>query len=476
MNQFEEYKKKYGHLSSDEKEMRRKFYTYLDEQNMMLEAITASSSSAVSGGVGGGERPRSVPNFSTGQFITSWKTDNAGTSGSTQIQLPLVQNGDYYFQVSWGDGNVDIIQSWDQKEATHTYATAGTYTVTIGGTFKGFIFNNGRDRLKLLTVSQWGTSFVIQSGSFSGCSNMTISATDLPIVENLNGSFYACSSMVTVPNMNSWDISNAVDMGGCFALCTLFNTNIGNWNTGNVTSMSGTFNGASAFNQPIGTWNTSKVAYMGFMFTNANAFNQNIGAWDTSNVLYMSAMFNPTTAFNNGGSPDINNWNTSKVLDFNIMFRSAASFNQPIGNWNVSSTLSLRSMFRDSAFRQNVDNWRPVNCTNFTDIFLNLGGFNPNVPNWTVSKGTSFSRIFQSTSADFSLAAWDVSGAFNLDLGGGFSSTNYSAGLIAWAALPSLQRNVFLRVGGQYTSAAASARAFLISAYNWTIVDSGLAP
>jgi hypothetical protein len=189
----------------------------------------------------------------------------------------------------------------------------------------------------------------------------------------------------------------------------------------------------------------------------------------------MGAMFNPTTAFNNGGSPDINNWNTSKVLDFNIMFRSAASFNQPIGNWNVSSTLSLRSMFRDSAFRQNVDNWRPVNCTNFTDIFLNLG-FNPNVPNWTVSKGTSFSRIFQSTSADFSLAAWDVSGAFNLDLSGGFSSTNYSAGLIAWAALPSLQRNVYLRVGGQYTSAAASARAFLISAYNWTIVDSGLAP
>jgi surface protein len=294
MNQFQEYKKKYGHLSSDEKEMRRKFYTYLEEQNMMLEAITTSSSSAVSGGVGGGERPRTVPNFSTGQFITSWKTDNAGTSGSTQIQLPLVQNGDYYFQVSWGDGNVDIIQSWNQKEATHTYATAGTYTVTIGGTFKGFIFNNGGDRLKLLTVSQWGTSFTIQSGSFSGCSNMTISATDLPIVENLNGSFYACSSMVTVPNMNSWDISNAVDMGGCFALCTLFNTNIGNWNTGNVTSMSGTFNGASAFNQPIGTWNTSKVAYMGFMFTNANAFNQNIGAWDTSNVLYMSAMFNPT--------------------------------------------------------------------------------------------------------------------------------------------------------------------------------------
>jgi hypothetical protein len=39
-----------------------------------------------------------------------------------------------------------------------------------------------------------------------------------------------------------------------------------------------------------------------------------------------------------------------------------------------------------------------------------------------------------------------------------------------------LQRNVYLRVGGQYTSAAASARAFLISAYNWTIVDSGLAP
>jgi hypothetical protein len=39
MSQFEEYKKKYGHLDADEKEMRRKYYTYLQEQQMLLELV-----------------------------------------------------------------------------------------------------------------------------------------------------------------------------------------------------------------------------------------------------------------------------------------------------------------------------------------------------------------------------------------------------------------------------------------------------
>ena len=453
MDQFQEYKKKYGHLSSDEKEMRRKFYTYLEEQNMMLEAITTSSSSAVSGGVGGGERPRPVPNFSTDQFISSWKTDNAGSSGSTQIQLPLVQNGDYYFQVSWGDGNVDIIESWDQKEATHTYATAGTYTVTIGGTFKGFIFNNGKDRLKLLTVSQWGTSFVIQSGSFSGCSNLTITATDLPIVENLGSTFYGCSTLNNIPGIDTWDTSQCADMSATFRAC-------------------------SAFNQNIGAWNTSKATSMFRMFLDATAFNQNIGGWDTSNVTHMGYMFN-FSAFNNGGSPSINNWNTGKVTNFDSTFRGSG-FNQPIGDWNVSATLSLRSIFRDCPFNQNLSGWNPSSCTQFPDVFLNNGCDTTVLADWNVSKGENFSRMFAANGGDFSLAAWDISSATNMSnfvYNGSvkFSTASYDAGLIYWATL-NVKLNVPLTIGtAKYSAAAASARAVLISK-GWTIIDGGLEP
>jgi len=460
MNQFEEYKKKYGHLSSDEKEMRRKFYTYLDEQNMMLEAVTSSSSSAVSGGGGGGTKPRPVPNFSVGQFITSWKTDNAGTSGSTQIQLPLVQNGDYYFQVSWGDGNVDIIQSWDQKEARHTYATAGTYTVTIGGTFKGFIFNNGGDRLKLLAVSQWGTSFTIQSGSFSGCSNMTISATDLPIIENLNSTFASCSSLTTIPNVNSWNISQVKDMSACFSSMP-FNADISAWDTSNVIGMFAVFSGNSAFNQPIGSWNTSKVQYMNWMFYFASSFNQNIGSWDLSSCTSISVMFNGS-AFNNGGSPSINNWNVSKCTDFNILFRQTP-FNQPIGNWDVSKVTFFRSVFRDSPFNQDISSWNTASADFMADMFLNTS-FNQDISRWNYQKVYTMSR-FLSTYSSFSVA-------------------NYNKLLLALAASPTLVRNVPFSCSARYSSTGtgnkvddpAAARAYIISTYTWSISDGGLQP
>ena len=92
-------------------------------------------------------------------FVSNWNTTKSGTgsSNSTQIKFPLESTGTYNFIVDWGDGTTDTITSYNQAEVTHTYYnTPGTYTVVVNGTLKGWRFNYGGDRLKIIEISQWG--------------------------------------------------------------------------------------------------------------------------------------------------------------------------------------------------------------------------------------------------------------------------------------------------------------------------------
>ena len=58
-------------------------------------------------------------------FITTWKTDEDGSTGDNTILISTREAG-YDYLVDWGDGSVDEHVSGD---ITHTYATAGTYTI-----------------------------------------------------------------------------------------------------------------------------------------------------------------------------------------------------------------------------------------------------------------------------------------------------------------------------------------------------------
>ena len=286
---------------------------------------------------------RSIYEVST--FTSSWKTDNAGTSGPTQITLPLRVDGTYNFTVKWGDGTSDTIVVYNDPKATHTYAIAGTYTVEITGTITGWQFFNGGDRLKLLNISEWGPLNLGNAGYyFYGCQNLTITATDLL---DLTGTttlielFADCFSLTTVPNIEEWDVSNVTDIGGLFFYVPGFNQNIGAWDVSNVTNMDSVFVGTTAFNQDIGSWNVSNVTSMNSMFQLAAAFNQNIGSWNTSNVTSMGSMFTGATAFNQ----NIGSWNTSKVWQMGEMFKDAIAFDQNIGSWNITKVDFMQDFF-----------------------------------------------------------------------------------------------------------------------------------
>ncbi len=240
-------------------------------------------------------------------FVTTWKTDNPGSSGDDQITIPTSGGGYDYF-IDWGDGNTDSGVSGDM---THTYAAPGTYTVRILGDFPRIYFNNQGDREKILSIDHWGNiPWLSMQNAFYGCSHLQGLASDVP------------------------DLSSVTDMSGMFREATSFNQDIGDWDVSHVTDMSEMFSCSTSFNQDIGDWDVSHVTDMSHMFSDSTSFNQDIGDWDVSHVTNMSSMFSGSNAFNQ----DIGEWDVSHVTDMTDMFfnysLSTANYDSLLIGWN----------------------------------------------------------------------------------------------------------------------------------------------
>ncbi|MBK8194344.1 MAG: DUF285 domain-containing protein [Lewinellaceae bacterium] len=184
---------------------------------------------------------------------------------------------------------------------------------------------------KLLDISQWGAiAWTSMENAFFGCSNLNISATDVPNlsgVTDMSSMFRGCTALDGPANIGSWNTAAVTDISFMFVAASSFNQPIGGWNTAAVTDMRSMFNLASSFNQPIEGWNTTAVTVMGFMFSGASSFNQPIGGWNTAAVTDMGFMFAGASSFNQ----PIGGWNTAAVTNMIGMFSGASSFNQPIG-------------------------------------------------------------------------------------------------------------------------------------------------
>lgn len=458
-------------------------------------------------------------------FITTWKTSTADESITIPIKPDLAG---YNYSVDWGDGSTSTSQTGN---ATHNYAAAGIYTVTISGDFPAIQFGSAASAdvndQKLITVEQWGDQ-VWQSmhQAFDGCVNLTsVSVTDAPVFAP-NCSLYAMFSRCTSfdGDLNHWDMTNVHEMQLMFSEASLFNGRIDAWDVSNVTTMEEMFSYASAFNQPIGGWNVSNVTNMRRLFFRATEFNQDIGTWDVSSVTNMDALFEGAAAFNQ----DIGDWNVSNVIFMQWMFQDAIAFNQDIGRWDVSSVSNMSSMFsRAIAFNQAIGGWDVSEVTDMSWMFSESKAFDQDLSDWNVTKVRKFSGMFRQAevfNGDLSgwvfpnardlmwmfreaklfnrdLSGWDVShvegmeatfqgaSSFNRDIGGwdvsqvndmrnmlsnsGLSRENYDATLIGWAAQSGLQGAVLLGAQGLGYCAGADARQKLIDDFEWTIIDDG---
>ena len=459
-----------------------------------------------------------------------------GSTAGDKFLLPLDSSGTYDFEVDWGDGNIDYINTWNDPLTEHTYAVTGVnYTIQITGKLEKWSFNNSGDRSKILSVIQWG---IFEPGSiaghFYGCNNLTLSTVtdfiNLTTTNTFESSFRECTSLITINNVEYWDTSLITDMRSTFRDSDLFDDNIDTWDVTNVTTMNSTFRGCTAFNQPLNSWDTLTVNDTTRMFLNATSFDQDISNWNVGVVTQMGAMFQGATSFNQ----DISSWDVSSVVNMNGTFDGATSFNQPLNTWDISSVVLINGMFKNAtSFNQPLSGWNTTNVTTIQSIFEGATTFNQNINTWDTSSVTQMDLAFASaTSFDQPLDNWNVSGVtimnnmfdgasiFNQPLSSwttsnvgnmdamfdsatsfdqdismwdvtsvtsmlnmldscGMSQTNYENLLVGWYSLPFLQLNVpFGVLGRQYQigSAADTARSNIITNYFWTIVGDTAVP
>jgi len=301
--------------------------------------------------------PTPSPSFiPTIPFTSIWRT----TSSSETITLPYQNTGNYDGIIDWGDGNTSI-NSYGNR--THTYNTAGDYTITISGNCVGFRFNNGGDVIKIIEITQWGNKFRLGNDGnyFFGCSNLVLTGVtdtlNLQGTNNLSYIFFGCNQITNINRLNEWDVSGVINMSSIFTNCSLFNQNINNWNVSNVTNMSSMFQSCNSFNYPLNSWNVSGVTNMSSLFANCSLFNQPLSGWNTSNVVNMSAVFAGCT-----------------------------NFNQNIGDWNTSNSTSMLNMFAACTnFNQNISNWDTSKVTNMTNMFIGCFNFNQDLSSWCVT-------------------------------------------------------------------------------------------
>lgn len=437
-------------------------------------------------------------------FVITVKTDNPGTSTSTQFTIPTAGSGYNYNVDCNNDGTLEATAL--TGDYTCTYGAAGTYTIRIkdnsgaGTGFPRIYFNFAGDAQKLLTIQQWGTGkWISMAVAFAGCENLNGSASDSPDlsdVTDMSGMFSQARAFNG--NIGSWNTAKVTNMSEMFSLAGAFNQNIGSWNTANVTDMSHMFEGAGAFNQNIGSWNTAKVTDMSYMFFLDGPFNQNIGNWNTASVTNMFEMFSEDAAFNQ----NIGMWNTANVTDMSYMFWDASAFNQKIGKWNTGKVTRTAGMFgNDTAFNQNLGMWNTANVTDMDSMFYHASGFNQYIGSWNTANVTIMSEMFEGASsfnedigrwntanvtdmrymfagaASFNqnIGRWNVSAlttAISMFSGVTLSTANYDALLNRWSA-QTLESGVSFDGGNSQYCVGETARSHMISSDGWTITDGG---
>ena len=367
-------------------------------------------------------------------FVIEVDTTQAGSASDTII-LPLLSGGTYSGTIDWGDSSTSSLSYANRQ---HTYASGGTYTITISGdTFEGWRVANSGDRQKFIDISNWGFFTITTDNAFNGCSNLDITATDAPIITTSSFAFIfnECDALTT-PDFSNWDTSTVTNMRDALARCNSFNGNVANWVHSGVTSLFRMLISSTSFNQDLDSWDVSGVTSWYEFMRGASAFNGSMAGW-TVQGSFNELAFGLMPAFTGIG---LDSWDTSGMISFRSAFGSDLVFNPDVSGWDISNTTSIES------------------------AFSNCDSFDQNLSNWDITSLSSATNFMQSAT--------------------GLSTANYDATLIGWeatlqAAFPSgsgYTPTINIHFGGStYTlgGAAEAARTSLISTFGWTITDGG---
>jgi surface protein len=374
-----------------------------------------------------GSTPSTSNTLTTPTYSAAFTSTWAVTAGET-ITLPYEAGGTYSGTIDWGDSSTSIN---NYNNRTHTYAGAGTYTISITGVTTGFRFANTGSKLNIRTITNWGTLNLGNNGNyFHGCSNLTLTTVagtlDFTGTTNLSLMFSNCSSLLLVSSINSWNTASVTNMQQMFNSCSSISQPL-SFNTASVTNMTQMFFGCTSFNNSI-IFNTGLVTAMNNMFQNCTALNTAPSFLSTASVISMYAMFYNCTNFNKPLT-----FNTAAVTNMSYMFGACTAFNSTLTFSNTVSVTDMSNMFDGAtAFNQNIGSWNVANVTNFTGFMV-----------------TKTNLTFSPANLDAIYSGWSASG---------------------------VKPNINISFGGaRFTNAGglAGKNILLGAPNNWTIVDGG---
>lgn len=281
-------------------------------------------------------------------MITRWLLEDPELT----ITLSLISGQQYDFSVDWGDGTpLQIVTSFNDPNAIHTYTAAGSYDVRITGLARG-----------------WGSNLPTSYAS-GGCRiNQVIQLGNMNW-RNFRSGFFGCN-LLTNFNSQREDVANVTSMEWMFRSSSI-DPEVGHWNVSQVRNMGGMFESNSNANPDVSRWDVGLVTNMWSMFYRASNANPDVSDWDVSSLATATSLFDRAIAAN----PDVSRWDVSQVTNMTNMFRDSPSANPDTRAWNVANVTNFNGIFQGLTQTPGISNQRYsdfLNMVNSTSARNNL--------------------------------------------------------------------------------------------------------
>ncbi len=295
--------------------------------------------------------------FSNDAFESVWRVgaEEYGDGGLT-VTLPLVEDDgaevandySYNFTVDWGDGSDTQAVTAYSADITHTYGSAGDYTIKItGSSLEAWKFGTHTDKNKIIEVKNFGNlDWKNLDFAFAGCSKLskfTVGNADTDSVTSTNLMFFGAAGLTSI-DLFGFNTSSVINMKFMFLGLPLSSIDLSSWDTSNVTDMGSMFGGSKLTSIDLSNWNTSNVTNMGGMFADSKLTSIDLSSWDTTGLENASSMF-----VNNEQLTTVNlsGWETDSLTTAKNMFKNVIRLDTlDVSSWgDIAGDLANESLF-----------------------------------------------------------------------------------------------------------------------------------
>jgi surface protein len=362
--------------------------------------------------------------------------------------------------IDWGDGDIKDIEYFEYNNTnpvSHTYATAGRYTIRAKFNISNMANVIGSLKDVLYKVLQEPTERTMYLGAYSNCTKLV--SVNLPGLKptNVQGMFQNTPLLTEVIGIADWDVRSIANLNYTF------------YNTG-LTDYSG-----------IESWNVSNCSAMVQTFAKTKATSINLSAWKANTITNINGL----CANSSFKTIDISNWDMTKLTNVTNAFSTASLTKMIMNNVKWVNPSMINSMLITAPKLTTVvmDSLHP-SVTNFANLFANCKSLTHDIalPITTTDATKTFYNCSSIKSVHSNWLTDYYSGAFEIPAEGWWlantklSTTNGTMSTASsHSTSPLLELNATLTMSSQYTAshpymsaAGYNADGVFVSAYDFT--------